>query len=479
MTSQVQTELKALLGASGWVDAGEAGGYAQDWLQVAPSSPLGVARPNSVDLVARIVSYCAENALTLVPQGGNTGLVLGSVPAENNACAVILSLDRLNQISNIDPIGKTVEVESGVVLAELQRVLEPNNLTLPLHLGSEGSAQIGGLISTNAGGCHAFRYGMMADQVLGLEVVLPNGDIWQGNRALIKDNAGYSLKRLFCGAEGTLGIITSATLKLIHKPASSVTALVACTSLQDALAILTLSETTAGHLLHAAEFIDSAGIKLLQQHCPQVKMPLDEIPNISLLLEFASPSHFIALDPLVEQVLDVAMENGWASDGVVAANRQQQMDLWELRESIPEGQRLHGAQLKHDVSVPVAALPEFIQTASNACRSIMNSVLINPFGHLADGNVHFNLSAPQGEQEAFISHSQAFNNAVYHAAVEFNGSFAAEHGLGRSKVALADKLRSPVERSLMRTLKRAIDPDEIMNPGVILHAVDEVPDVSG
>jgi len=427
----------------------------------------------NTDAVAAVVKLCREHGLFLIPQGGNTGLVLGSSSTE--PASVILSLERLNSVGPIDPVGKTVRVESGVVLDQLQSALADLNLTLPLHLGSGGSAQIGGLISTNAGGCHAFRHGMMADQVLGLEVVLPDGKIWNGNRALIKDNAGYALRRLFCGAEGSLGVVTSATLRLIHKPADLQTMLLACDSVSDALSILSLCESAAGSLLNAAEFIDRVGLELLKRHQPHVQQALDDIPNVALLIELASPSNLVPLGPIVESILESAMDQSLASDGVIANNEQQRQTMWTLRESIPEGQRLHGAQLKHDIAIPVASLAEFLEKATQAVLTVLPTALVNPFGHLADGNVHFNLSAPAGQDESLIKNQQALNSAVYDTVVQFEGSIAAEHGLGRSKVRLADSSRSVIERTLMKSIKRSIDPDGRMNPDVILAATDAVP----
>ncbi len=468
-------QLESLLGESGWLNTESAAKYTTDWLKLTQSQPLGVARPATVEVLCSLVQLCQENAVQIVPQGGNTGLVLGSVPTPAERSCIIVSIERMNAIEHIDTIGCTVTVQAGAVLEQLQCAIGDAGLTLPLHLGSGGSAQIGGLISTNAGGYHAHRDGMMGDRVLGLDVVLPNGQIWSGNRALIKDNAGYDLKRLFCGAEGTLGIVTRATLRLEPLPTSTETLLLACNSLADALNVLRCAQSLAGPLLSAAEFMHSAGISLLQQQCPQVNNPLDTIPPYALLIEFTSSSDMLNLQPIVERLLEQSLEKQWAIDGVVAGNESQRKALWQLREEIPEGQRLHGPQLKHDVSVPVASLPEFIDVATKACHSVMNSVLVNPFGHLADGNVHFNLSAPIDAPDEFVALKQEFNTAVYDAVVGFNGSIAAEHGLGRNKVSLADQTRSQTERLLMKKIKQAIDPNSIMNRGVIVAPSDEDP----
>lgn len=469
-------QLQALLGDSGWLSPHSAAKYTTDWLKLTQTAPLGVARPDTVSHISKVIKLCQEHTVQIVPQGGNTGLVLGSVPRQTDRHCIILSLERFNAIEHIDTLGCTVTVQAGAVLEQLQAALSHVGLTLPMHLGSGGSAQIGGLISTNAGGCHAHRDGMMGDRVLGLEVVLPNGELWSGNRALIKDNAGYDLKRLFCGAEGTLGVITRATLRLQPLPTSTDTLLLACNSLPDALNILNCAQSLAGPLLSAAEFMHAEGIRLLQHHCPHIKSPLQPIPPFTLLVELTSPSQFLPLQPIVEQLLEQSMEQQWAIDGVVAANETQRKALWHLREEIPEGQRLHGPQLKHDVSVPVASLPRFIDAATLACRNVMSDVLVNPFGHLADGNVHFNLSAPLEAQDEFMAQQPQLNEAVYETVVTFHGSIAAEHGLGRNKVSLADQTRSQTERLLMKTIKHAIDPNAIMNRGVIVASTDEDPE---
>lgn len=480
MTSSVNQAFQSLLGASGWLPPEAVLGYGEDWLKKEPSKPLGVARPGNTDEVASVVKLCAEHGLSLTPQGGNTGLVLGSTPRSSDSRAVVLSLERLNGIEAIDSIGKTVNVQAGVVLANLQEAASKHQLMLPLHLGSGGSAQIGGLLSTNAGGSHAFRDGMMSDLVFGLEVVLPTGEIWRGNRSMLKDNAGYALRRLFCGAEGTLGVITAATLKLKPIAYQTETLLLACPSLESAQRIVSHCQRTAGSLLAAAEFMHKTGLELTAIHCPHVVIPLDAIDNTTLLLEFESPSSHIPLNDAVESIVSSALENGWATDGVQASNEQQRHAMWELRESIPESQKRHGEQLKHDVSVPLHHLNEFIVSTSARLKNTFPGILVNPYGHLADGNVHFNLSPTSTEDvEGFLAAADEINTLVYDSVVEFGGSIAAEHGLGRSKVTLADRTRDPCERLLMKTVKDAIDPHGIMNPGVIVAACDEVPDVSG
>jgi len=470
-------QLEELLGAAGWLTAPSAEKYTTDWLKLTQANPIGVARPASSEDISAVIALCLEHNVHVVPQGGNTGLVLGSVPTPSQPNSIVLSMERFNLIEKIDEVACTVTVQAGTVLDQLQAALNNVGLSLPVHLGSGGSAHIGGLISTNAGGSHAHRDGMMGDRVLGLEVVLPTGEIWSGNRALIKDNAGYDLKRLFCGAEGTLGVITRATLQLQPVSKQNTTLLLACNELDDALKILASARSLAGPLLSAAEFMHRTGVRILTKQCPHIKYPIGPVPTYSLLLEFASPSELLELNPIVDRLLENAMEKEWAIDGVVATSETQRKELWKIREEMPEGQRLLGAQLKHDVSVPVTSLPDYIKTATLACQSVMPSVVINPYGHLADGNVHFNLSAPNnGGAEFQALHSQ-LNAAVYNAVEQFNGSIAAEHGLGRSKVSLADRTRSTTERLLMKTIKQALDPNNIMNRGVIIGSSDVVPEV--
>jgi len=466
--SHIHSKLQTVLGDAGWLRNEATNGYVKDWLGLSHAEAVGVARPSNSQEVSACISICRDAGFSIVPQGGNTGMVLGSVPRDGDRNAVILSLDRMQAIDSIDAVSATVQVQAGVVLEQLQQHLSADELMIPLHLGSSGSAQIGGLIATNAGGSHAFRDGMMTDQVLGLEVVLPSGEIWQGNRALLKDNAGYPLRRLFCGSEGSLGVITAATLQAVPRPVETNTLLLSCTDINSALQLLAWCRRNAGPLLNAAEFIHRRGIDLLIKHCPEIRYPLDSVAPLSLLLEFTSPSTMIPLQALTDTALETAMTQGWVSDGVVANSEQQRKALWAIREEIPEAQRRHGWQLKHDVSVAVNRLPQFIDDAEHAVKSIMSQVIVNSFGHLADGNVHFNVSAKSGHEQQLSELAPQISNAVYDTVSTHHGSIAAEHGLGRSKVALADRLRCPVERSLMKTLKNALDPVGFMNPGVIV-----------
>lgn len=336
----------------------------------------------------------------------------------------------------------------------------------PMHLGAEGSAQIGGLISTNAGGSHALRYGLMQDLVLGLEVVLPDGTIWNGVRALIKDNAGYQLRRLFCGAEGTLGIVTRAVLRTYPETARRTTALLAVPNFQTAVSLGATLRTGMGEFISALEFFSDTGLELALKHIKGLSYPLETRTEAYVLVELSTSSKHVPLDSMLEDALATAFEAESILDGAIAANETQREEIWRLREEMPEGQRLEGPQIKHDISVPVSRLGNFIDETSRHIGKVISGIRINPFGHLGDGNIHFNLTPPIGQSD-FGPHAMKLSQEIYQLAVNYGGSFAAEHGLGRTKIDYADQLRSPVERKIMADIKAALDPNNIMNPGVI------------
>lgn len=457
-------KLSGLLGPKGWIAGAEAAPWRRDWLDRYGVSPIGVARPASTAEVAQVVADCRAAGVAVVPQGGNTGLCGGAVTTRPDA--VILSLARMADMGRPDLASGSVLVEAGLVLARLHERLEGSGLIFPLHLGAEGSAQIGGLIATNAGGSHAFRHGMMADRVLGLEVVLPDGTMWDGLRAVQKDNAGYALRRLFAGSEGSLGVVTRAVLSLSVAPRQRATAFLA---LPDVLALAqfgALLRSEAGEFLTAMEFFADLGLTLALRHVLGLSFPLESRAPFYLLVEVASGSLRVPLDDILKDVLERGMAEGLVTDGALAASEAQRATFWRLREEQPEGQRLEGPQLKHDISVPPGLLPAFLAQSAALCEAILPGVRINLFGHLGDGNVHYNLSPPEGAD--FAGQSPALVLELARLAAGLGGSFAAEHGLGRSKVALADHLRSPVERRLMARIKGAIDPSGGMNPGVIL-----------
>ncbi|MER3357880.1 MAG: FAD-binding oxidoreductase [Hoeflea sp. D1-CHI-28] len=465
--------LKELLGPSGWVDPSEAAAYTRDWLDRSGNPPLLVVRPGQTADVAEIVKLCAAAGVSLVPQGGNTSLCGGSVAG--GAGSVILSLERMSRIGPVSASTGWVEVEAGSVLCNLHAALSDQDLMFPLHLGAEGSAQIGGLISTNAGGSMAFRFGTMADLVLGLEVVLPDGRVWNGLRKVQKDNAGYQLRRVFAGAEGTLGIITRAVLRTWPKPRQTATALLAVPDVEALLRIGAHMRRDLGDLLSMLEFFSDAGVDMALRNIDGLQFPLDSRAPFYLLTEIAAGSDRIAVSDLLEGCLTYGFEEGLISDGVVAMSGTQREALWRLREEQPEGQRLEGPQLKHDISLPPDMIGEFLAQIEGQLEGILPGLRINPFGHLADGNIHFNLSSPKGKD--FGSDAGALSKAIYGMVENMGGSFAAEHGLGRTKAALADTLRSPVERDLMRRIKESLDPGLVLNPDVI--TTQPAPDAVG
>lgn len=461
----LEAELGQILGPKGWVPASDARPWTRDWLDRYGEPPLGVARPGTTDEVSRVLAACHAAGVAVVPQGGNTGLCGAAVAGR--AGAVILSLSRMAKIGAPDLASGTITVQAGVILTALHDALAGSGLMFPLHLGAEGSAQIGGLIGTNAGGSHAFRFGMMVDLVLGLEVVLPDGTIWNGLRAVQKDNAGYALRKLFCGAEGTLGVVTRAVLRLSPQPNVRETALLA---LPDAAALVAFGSRLrdeAGEFLTALEFFPDLGLDLALRHVPGLNYPLQSRAGWYLLVEATCCSARVSLDEILQDVLEWGMTEGLISDGALAASESQRTAFWRLREEQPEGQRLEGAQLKHDISVPPGRIAEFVAKGAMVCDALLPGTRINPFGHLADGNIHYNLTPPLGQAD-FSGLGPELTLALARLADGMGGSFAAEHGLGRAKIALADALRDPVERGLMLRVKQAFDAGARLNPGVIV-----------
>lgn len=457
--------LQAILGSKGWLSGADAEPYQRDWLNRYGVAPLGVARPANTAEVAALVRACREAGVAVIPQGGNTGLCGGAVAGQPNA--VIVSLSRMTAIGEPDLDSGSIALEAGVVLAALHEALEPHGLMFPMHLGAEGSARIGGLIGTNAGGSHAFRYGMMQDLVLGLEVVMPDGTVWDGLRAVQKDNAGYQLRKLFCGSEGTLGIVTRAILRLYPTPRQQASALLVMSDFAGAVSFGAFLRGEAGEFLAGLEFFSDVGLGLALKHVPDLAYQLETRGDVYLLVELTSGSQRVPLDDILASALEWGMEHGLVVDGALATSGAQRAQFWRLREEQPEGQRLEGEQLKHDISVPPGAIARFIEAGAELCHDILPGTRINPFGHLGDGNIHYNLSPPEGRAD-FDGKAGAFADALSALATEMGGSFAAEHGLGRAKIAMADRNRGPVERELMARLKNALDPSGTMNPGVLV-----------
>lgn len=467
----LNSSLQSLLGERGWLTPPDTKPWERDWLNRFGEQPLGVAKPATCDEVSQVLKLCKSASVPVVPQGGNTGLAGGSVLGEPGG--VILSLSRLDRISQPDIASGTIEVEAGAILANVHQSLQGTGFMFPMHLGSEGSAQIGGLIATNAGGSHAFRYGLMQDLVLGLEVVLPDGSIWNGLRRVQKDNAGYQLRKLFCGAEGTLGIVTKAILKLVPEPIQEVTALLAVRDMDAGCQLATLCRQKASEFLSAMEFFSDFGLEMALAKVPNLTFPLETRAPFYVLLEAGAGSTLVPLQEIISAIFEQAMADGLVVDGVSATSETQRRSLWRLREEQPEGQRLSGPQLKHDISVPPGLMNEFLMHAEKLCQEILPGVRVNAFGHLGDGNVHFNLTPPRG-QDGFSGQDDAFAVQLGRLAGKMDGSFAAEHGLGRAKVYLADQLRERSERRSMAQVKSAFDNTGFLNPGVVSPEANQI-----
>ncbi len=431
---------------------------------------LAVARPADTAEVAFAVRACAEAGVPVVAQGGNTGLVGGGVPEGG----LVLSLARLDRVRAVDPVGATMVVEAGAVLAAVQEAAEAAGLLFPLSYASRGSARIGGGISTNAGGIAVLAYGNARDLVLGLEVVLADGRVWNGLRALRKDNAGYDLKQLFIGSEGTLGIVTAAVLKLFPRPRSTTVAFVGLASAERALALFTHLRARCDRDLTAFEVMPPFGLDLVLRHAPGTVRPLAGEHGAYALVELAASRPGADTRAEMEAVLAEALEAGIAEDAAVAASEGQNRALWALRESLPAAQSRAGASIKHDVSVPLAALPGFLAEATAACEAALPGLRVCAFGHFGDGNIHFNLTQPPGMARAdFIAQWGRFNRIVHDIVHARGGSIAAEHGVGRLKRAELARYGDPVGLDLMRRLKAALDPQGLLNPGKVVPEVPE------
>ncbi|MEQ8192871.1 MAG: FAD-binding oxidoreductase [Rhodospirillales bacterium] len=426
-----------------------------------------VARPASTEAVAAVVSICAQEGIPITPQSGNTGLMGGGVPNGG----IVLSLSRLNRVREVDRLNYTMTVEAGCILADIQAAAKDADCLFPLSLGAEGSCQIGGNLSTNAGGVNVLRYGNARDLVLGLEVVLPDGRIWNGLRGLRKDNTGYDLKQLFVGAEGTLGIITAAVLKLFPYPKSKETAMAAAGNLQDILTLFMRIRNCFGETLTAFEFMPRLAIDIVTRHIPDTADPFDEPYPHYALIELSSARADETLRDALETALGAALEDGTILNAVVASSEAQTNGLWRLRETIPEAEKKEGASIKHDVAVPVSKVIEFLDRAATIARSIEPDIRLVSFGHLGDGNIHFNLSQPLGmSAEDYLAHRHEISRQVLDLVVSLGGSFSAEHGIGRQKRKELNLYKSEVEKDLMQSLKHTLDPAGIMNPGKVVNA---------
>ena len=448
-------------------DAADVAAYVVDWTGTHEGRALAVVRPGSTEQVAEVVQSCREAGASLVPQGGNTGLVGGGVP-DGSGSQVVLSLGRMRTVREVDPVAGTITVDAGVVLADLQAAAEQADRLFPMSLGSEGSCTIGGNLATNAGGTAVLRYGMTRELVLGLEVVLPDGRVWDGLRGLRKDNTGYDLTQLFVGSEGTLGIITGAVLRLFPATPRHATAWVAVADVAAAVTLLGLAQRHAGAHLSTFEIANRQALDLVRAHLPGAGDPLAEPSEWYVLVELAGADGDRGLDAALETILGEAVEAGVATDAAIAGSPAQRSALWALREGISEAQKVEGATLKHDVTLPIARLADWADAMGARLAAILPGVRLVTYGHVGDGNLHYNLNAPPGGDDDLRAAAADLSAAIYDSVAAGNGSISAEHGLGRTKAAAGASYKSVVEVDLMRALKQALDPDGLMNPGVLL-----------
>mgnify|MGYP005813625343 CR=1 FL=1 len=430
-------------------------------------TPL-VLRPAGTAEVSAILKLAHEERVAIVPQGGNTGLVGGQVPFEKGG-EIVLSLARMQAIRSIDPAGNTLLAEAGATLKSVQDAAASVDRLFPLSLASEGTCQIGGNIATNAGGVHVLRYGNMRDLVLGIEAVFPGGEIWNGLKTLRKDNTGYDIRNLLVGSEGTLAVITAASLKLFPRPAEVAAAFAGCASLEAVAQFFTRAFERAGPLLTAFELIPRIAVEFLREHLPRIRDPLAASHPWYVLFEISSPLPDGFAGQLVLALLEEALDKGTVTDAAVAASEAQARSFWCLRESIPEVQKHEGGSIKHDVSVPVSAIPAFIAEAGEAVARLIPGARPVPFGHYGDGNIHYNITQPKGaDKAAFLARWDEVSDAVQAIVLGFGGSISAEHGIGRMKAQALQSVKAPVELALMRRIKEAFDPRGILNPGKLL-----------
>jgi FAD/FMN-containing dehydrogenase len=436
--------------------------YLREWRDWWVGTSPMVLRPATTDEVSRILAVAYETYTAVVPQSGNTGLVGGQIPFGHE---VVVSLDRMTKIRNVDPIDNTMTVEAGVILKTIQDAADSVDRLFPLSLAAEGSCRIGGNLSTNAGGLGVLAYGNARDLCLGLEVVLADGRIWGGLRSLRKDNTGYDLKNLFIGSEGTLGIITAAVLKLFPEPLNWATAFIAVPSPQASLDLLALAQSRSGSRVTAIELMPRIGFALTIKHF-EIKDPFAEVSPWYVLIEFTGSGDLTAV---LTEILSEAVERGFVTDAAIAQSQAQRNDIWHIREAIVETQRREGGSMKHDVSVPVSKIPALIQLGTKAVLAVMPDARPMPFGHIGDGNLHFNVSQPVGmDKQAFLDRAPEIGERLYDVVIELGGSISAEHGIGRLKRDMMRKIKSPIELQMMKDLKRLFDPRGILNPHKVL-----------
>ena len=462
-------QLRSICGQAHVLTEGDLSAWEVDWRKRSYGKALAVVRPGNTEEVAQVVKACLAARVSLVPQGGNTGLVVGSTP-DDSGSQLVLSLQRLRAVREIDAANLTITVEAGCVLQHLQEAALQAGFLFPLSLAAEGSCTIGGNLATNAGGTQVLRYGNARELCLGLEVVTAAGEVWHGLSGLRKDNTGYDLRDLYIGSEGTLGVITAATLKLYPLPAARLTAWAAVASMDEAVALLGLAQQHLGASLTGFEVMGQFALSLVVKHFAQLKVPFHDSAAFGVLLECSDQESEAHARALFERLLEAALENGCVSDAVVAESLAQARQLWHVRESIPLAQAEEGLNIKHDISVPVSRIPDFVRDTDALLQKEIPGVRLVNFGHLGDGNLHYNVQAPAGvDAQAFLrEHEDEVNTLVFDTVQRFGGSISAEHGVGALKVSKLEQHKSPVALGLMRSIKTALDPHKLMNPGKLL-----------
>ena len=461
--------MKQVVGPSGFLDdPSDLKGYCTSWRDDWHGATPLLLRPADTGELAQLVKICAETRTPIVPQGGNTGLTGASQPHADMS-EVIISTARLCKVREIDTDNDTLTVETGVVLQRIQEIATENDRLFPLSLGAEGSCQIGGNISTNAGGTQVLRYGNMRSLVLGLEVVLPSGEIWHGLRGLRKDNTGYDLKHLFIGAEGTLGIVTAAVLRLFPKPTATETAWIAVENPAIAVRLLGFLKSKLGDQITGFELLQRSIVELVLEHIDGSEDPIEHVHPWYVLMEVQGQGPADTLQEPFTSALEAAVEQGLIVDAAVATSGAQAARFWQMREDMAEAQKRAGPSIKHDVSVPVSKVPAFLDQCSAALESAYPGIRIVAFGHVGDGNIHFNPVAPEGwDRKSFAGERERVNRIVHDIVIGLGGSISAEHGVGRLRLSENMHYKSPVEIDMMRTVKKALDPDNIMNPGKVI-----------
>ena len=462
-------QLRSIVGAQHVLTEGDLTAWEEDWRKRMRGKALAVVRPASTGEVARVVRACAQAGTTIVPQGGNSGMVVGSTPDESGT-QVVLNLTRMNAIRSLDADNLTKTVEAGCVLQAVQAAAAQAGFIYPLSLAAEGSCTIGGNLATNAGGTQVVRYGNARELCLGLEVVNAQGETWNGLSGLRKDNTGYDLRDLFIGSEGTLGVITAATLKLYPMPSATLTAWAAVPSVEEAVKFLGIAHRELGAGLTGFEMMGQFALSLVVKHFPQMRVPFQSESPFCVLVENSDHESEQHARAQFERLLEAAMEHGCVTDAVVAESLTQAQQLWHIRESIPLAQAEEGLNIKHDISVPVSRIPAYCKATDALLRAAIPGVRLVNFGHLGDGNLHYNVQAPEGgDAPAFLREWEGKVNAIVHDSVQkFGGSISAEHGIGSLKVDKLPHYKDPAALAMMRAIKHALDPANIMNPGRVL-----------